>query len=145
MHWHAETSVHSMQDLDTSPSEVLLLINEVVNALEKAKEAVFKMEIEKRFNSTVEATALLDQIAETMKADIADGIRQAFDNVNLSLIAQMTRINVKNDIDAACEAMTIILSFRQTWVSIFPDAEKDAFSWPHAAMSQQQRSGLSLA
>ena len=145
MQWQTDSSLTSYTSLDTSPGEVLLLINQVINALGEAKAAVTSLEIEKRFNATMKAIALMDAVEEEMKADISENIRNAFSQTSLGVIANITRTNVKNDLNAAREALTQMISYRQTWTTLYPTAEEECFSLPHSATENQKRSGLYLA
>ncbi|MFD2207966.1 flagellar protein FliS [Kiloniella antarctica] len=145
MHWQADNTAPSIHSLDTSLGEVLMLVNQTINALGEAKEAVTTLEIEKRFNATVKATALLDAIEEEMKADISEGIRNAFMQTYLGIIANMVRINVKNDLEAARECLSLIMNFRQIWTTLHPTLEEECFAWPLSATENHKRSGLHLA
>ncbi|MEH6630595.1 MAG: flagellar protein FliS [Halopseudomonas aestusnigri] len=145
MQWQTDSSATSYMSLDTSSGEVLMLINQVINALGEAKTAVTTLEIEKRFNATIKAMALMDSIEEEMKADISENIRNAFSQTYLGIIANITRTNVKNDLTAAREAIAQMVSFRQTWTTLYPAAEEECFALPHSATENQKRSGLYLA
>ncbi|MCZ4280518.1 flagellar protein FliS [Kiloniella laminariae] len=145
MQWQPGNTATGLSSMDTSPSEVLMLINQVINALGEAKEAVTTLQIEKRFNATMKATALMDSIEQEMKADISEGVRSAFTQTYLSLIANMTRTNVKNDLASAREALALMISFRQIWTTLYPSLEEECFAWPHSALQKHQRSGLHLA
>ncbi len=145
MHWQTDGTATSITSLDTSPGDVLMLVNQTINALGEAKDAVTTLEIEKRFNATVKATALLDAIEEEMKADISEGIRNAFMQTYLSVIANMTRTNVKNDLAAARESISLMMNFRQIWATLYPSLEEECFSWPLSSTENHKRSGLYLA
>mgnify|MGYP000053001095 CR=1 FL=1 len=145
MHWQADTTTTPLDSLDTSPGEVLMLINQAINALGEAKDAVTTLEIEKRFNATMKASALLDAIEEEMKADISENVRSAFMQTHLSLIANITRTNVKNDLESAKESISLIMSFRQIWVTLHPSLEEECFTWPLSSTQNHRRSGLHLA
>ena len=145
MHWQADTTATSLDSLDTSPGEVLMLINQAINALGEAKDAVTTLEIEKRFNATMRASALLDAIEEEMKADISENVRSAFMQTHLSLVANITRTNVKNDLESAKESIALIMSFRQIWITLHPSLEEECFTWPLSSTENYRRSGLYLA
>ncbi len=145
MHWQMDSSASSLSTLDTSPGEILMLINQAINALGEAKEAVTTLEIEKRFNATMKATALLESIEEEMKADISESVRSAFFQTHLSIVANITRTNVKNDLTSAKESISLIMSFRQIWVTLHPSLEEECFTWPLSSTQNHRRSGLHLA
>ncbi|WP_085900809.1 flagellar protein FliS [Kiloniella majae] len=145
MHWQADNTATPLDTLDTSPGEVLMLINQVINALGEAKDAVTALEIEKRFNATMKASALLDSIEEEMKADISENVRSSFMQTHLSLIANITRTNVKNDLESAKESIALMMSFRQIWVTLHPTLEEECFTWPLSSTQNHRRSGLHLA
>ena len=145
MHWQTDSTAPTLESLNTSSGEVLMLINQTVNVLGEAKDAVTTLEIEKRFNATIKAIALLDAVEAEMKADISESIRNAFMQTYLGIIANITRTNVKNDLAAARESISLIISFRQVWTTLHPSLEEECFAWPLSSTENHKRSGLYLA